>query len=273
MFRLAARRSLLIRAVSEHQAHFLDGLSTYMMKLGADNLVAPFDNRIDRRVAASPAVRSMRIRLQQTARLISDGLRDDLGREPGAALHLVNIGGGPAMDSQNALILLKQADRDLLQRPITIHVLDVDAAGASFGARALAALASGNGPLAGLTIDLRHQTYDWNDAEPLRALIKRLGSERSIIVASSEGALFEYGSDAAVVGNLAALHDGGSSVRFAVGSVTRADTATRRMLEHSPFKLILRGVERFSELAARGGFSVVRFESALMSDQVLLRPR
>ncbi len=270
---LAARRSLMLRAMLRSDTPYLSGMSTYVMKLGAENLVPPFDRPIDRKIAASAAVTSIRLRLQQTARLIADGLRDDLAREPDAPLHLINIGGGPAIDSQNALILLKRAAPDLPCRPVTIHVLDLDAAGAAFGASALAALTSANGPLAGVRVDLRHQSYDWNNAEPLRALVGRLHADGAVIAASSEGALFEYGSDEAVVGNLAALRGKGGGARLVAGSVTRADETARRMLERSPFKLVPRGIERFSELAECGGFSVARAESALMSDQVLLRPK
>ena len=38
MLRMAARKSRLVRALVDPQAGYLDGLSTYVMKLGAQNL-------------------------------------------------------------------------------------------------------------------------------------------------------------------------------------------------------------------------------------------
>jgi hypothetical protein len=51
LLRSAARQSRLVRAVFAPQSGFLDGISTYVMKLGPDNLVPPFDSPMDRRVA------------------------------------------------------------------------------------------------------------------------------------------------------------------------------------------------------------------------------
>ena len=71
-----------------------------------------------------------------------------------------------------------------------------------------------------------------------------------MIAASSEGALFEYGSDEAIVANLAAL---------------RAGAETQ-------FRLIPRGLTGFAPLATRAGFAIAKAEPAWLSDQVLLRP-
>ncbi|MEA2996023.1 MAG: hypothetical protein QOG74_1572, partial [Alphaproteobacteria bacterium] len=74
MLRSAARKSRLMRALFATDAGFLDGLSTYVMKLGPDNLMPPYDGPVDRRLAASPHVGLLRLRMQQTARLLADGL-------------------------------------------------------------------------------------------------------------------------------------------------------------------------------------------------------
>jgi hypothetical protein len=149
MLPLLARRSLLVRTLVKPEASYLGGLMTYALKLGAENLAPPFDRPIDRRIGASAMVTSMRVRLQQTAELIAEGLKAPLGERPAAALHLVDIAGGPAMDSLNALILLSAAAPGLLARPVAIHVLDLDEKGPRFGAAALAALQAEGGPLAG----------------------------------------------------------------------------------------------------------------------------
>ncbi len=80
LLRRAARRSPLLKALFSPAATYLDGISTYVMKLGEANLPPPFDGPIDRRLAASPHIALLRLRLQQTSRLIAEGLVDDLAK-------------------------------------------------------------------------------------------------------------------------------------------------------------------------------------------------
>jgi hypothetical protein len=273
MLRMAARKSRLVRALVDPQAGFLDGLSTYVMKLGAENLVPPYDTPVDRRLAGSPHIVLLRLRMQQVAQLVAEGIADDLaGAQAAAPLALINIGGGPALDSINALILLRRDRPALLQRPIAIEVLDASPDGAFFGANALAALQAGRGPLAGLDIAMRHHDYDWDRPAVLESLVEKLVAAGAIIAASSEGALFEYGSDQAIVANLRTLRANGAGARLVAGSVTSADDTRRRMIATTRFKLFPRGVAGFAPLAAQAGFRIAKAESVLLSDQVLLRP-
>jgi hypothetical protein len=150
MFRRAARKSRLVRALFATDTGYVDGLTTYVMKLGAENLVPPYDAPVDRRLAASPHVTLLRLRTQQIARLLADGLIDHLAVAAGAPLHLINIGGGPALDSANALILLRHDRADLMNRPVVVHVLDSSTEGPFFGANAFEALRAKGRPLHGL---------------------------------------------------------------------------------------------------------------------------
>jgi hypothetical protein len=269
MMALATRQSLLLHALLHSKAGFLDGLSTYIMKLGAENLPPPFNGGIDRRVAAAPPVVSMRLRLQQCAELLAEGLKNPLLRAPSAPLHLINIAGGTAIDSLNALILLRRDASNLLERPIQILVLDIDSPAPTFGANAVAALTRDGRALAGLDITFRYEPYDWNRAELLDDLVRQVATQGGILVASSEGGLFEYGSDAAIVANLSALRSGAA---FVVGSVTRADVLRRKMIASGKFKLVPRGVEGFAPLAERAGFALAKVKSTPISDQILLQP-
>jgi hypothetical protein len=214
----------------------------------------------------------MRLRMQQVARLLAHGLVEHLRADPHAPLHLVNIGGGPALDSLNALILLARDHPGLLARRIGVHVLDGDQDGPAFGANALVALSAHGRPLQGRDIAWHHAPYDWNATAPLADLVRTLGSGGAIVAASSEGALFEYGSDDAIIANLVALGAGGSGARLVAGSVTAADEIRRRVIAQSRIRLVPRGLAGFAPLAARGGFAIVRAENACLSDQVLLRP-
>ena len=270
LLRSAANRSLLLQPLLAGNATFLDGMSTYLMKLGANNLVPPYDSPMDRRVAASPNLTLLRLRTQQVARLIADALAAELAQAAAAPLHLINIAGGPAIDSLNTLLILNRAHRDLLRRKIVVHVLDLDEAGSFFGNNALAALMKDGAPLAGLDVVFERRPYDWHEPAPLGALLRELGAAGAIVAPSSEGGLFEYGSDAAVVANLEALRAG--NVKLVAGSVTSSNEMHRRQITAGRFKLVPRGLEGFAPLAARAGYRIAQAETVLLSDQVLLRP-
>src|SRR4051794_8681714 len=195
LFRLLRRRSILTRSIMDAKGTFLSGMATYLMKLGPLNLGAGYAGRIDRKVAASLPALSARLRLQDIANLIVEGLTPSLSASQGRPLHLLNIGGGPAVDSLNALILLqKQRPEWLRGRRIWIHILDRDPVGPSFGVRALAALRAEGAPLHGLEILLKIVEYDWTDVTRLRDVIDRINAADDVVVGSSEGGLFEYGS-------------------------------------------------------------------------------
>jgi hypothetical protein len=209
--------------------------------------------------------------MQQVARLLAQALAAPLRDKPDAPLHLVNIAGGPALDSINALIMLARTHVGLIRRPIAIDVFDAHADGPAFGARALAALGAAGRPLQGIEIQFHHHAYDWNDTAPLAGLLEDLAARGAVVAASSEGGLFEYGSDDAIVANLAALARAG--VAIVAGSVTSASDLRKRMAAQTRFRLFARGLEGFAPLAERGGYAIAESCPAIMSDQVLLRPR
>ncbi|MBK1864720.1 hypothetical protein [Taklimakanibacter albus] len=269
MIRQLAKRSRLAAALFTSRASYLDSLSTYAMKLGPENLVPPYDHPADRRFAASPHVKLLRLRMQQVAGLMAEAIAGDdafHGEEP---LHLIDIAGGPALDAINALILLRQKRPELLRRAIAIHVLDRNPDGAFFGANALAALTRSGGPLSDLDISFTPHDYDWSDTSPLAKLLVDIKASGGVIGASSEGGLFEYGSDDAIIDNLRILHDG---VRFVAGSVTNDDEIRRRMIAMSGFKVIPRGLRGFAPLAQAAHYEIIASRTALLSEQVLLRP-
>jgi hypothetical protein len=113
--------------------------------------------------------------------------------------------------------------------------------------------------------------YDWNDTAPLARLLGSLAARGAIIAASSEGGLFEYGTDDAVVANLIALAR--ASVPIVAGSVTSSSKVRKRMIAQTRFRLFARGLEGFAPLAERSGYAIAESRTAVVSEQVLLRPR
>jgi hypothetical protein len=222
------KRSVLGRALMGAAGTFLPGMPTYLLKLGPDHLGAGYAQEIDRRIAASPPALAMRLRLLDVVMLLVEGLAPALSRPAAEPLHLLDIGGGPAAHSLNALILLRKEHPAALEgRAVRIHVLDRDDRGPLFGARALEALRGDGGPLHGLDVALEHVRYDWTDTTVLDATLAALARAGGIVACSSEGALFDYGSDEAIRANLTTIRRGAPAGTIVVGTVTRARRAGR----------------------------------------------
>ena len=255
LFALMRRRSILMRGLIDADGTFLSGLNTYILKLGADNLNKSYFGEIDRRIAGSPAGLFARLRLQDISHLLADNVASPLSANKKARLHLLNIGGGPAIDSINALIVLQKEHPDLLNgRQIFIHSLDPDNTGPTFGAGALTALQAESGPLHGLDIDFDHRNYNWSNPELLREHLRSLDGQ-SICAVSSEGALFEVTPNDTSV----------------AGSVTRADQLGRMANRGSGAALQFRGLEAFSALALRAGWKVEKTMDRPLSHDVLMK--
>jgi len=222
------RRSVLGRALMGAAGTFLPGMPTYLLKLGPDHLGTGYAQEIDRRIAASPPGLGVRVRLLDVATLLAEGLAPLLAAARREPLHLVNIGGGPASDSLNALVVLRKEHPVLLEgRVVRILVLDRDDRGPLFGARALAALLGEGGPLQGLDVVLEHVRYDWTDPAVLDRTLEAISRAGGAVACSSEGALFDYGSDEAVQANLARIRRGSPPGTIVVGTATRARRARR----------------------------------------------
>jgi hypothetical protein len=273
LVRFALRGSRIARGLRRAEHGYLDSMTTYLFKLGPKNLgsyAVPVDRKILRTL---PAI-SVRLRAADMARLLADGLVPRLSADASRPLYLVNIAGGPASDSLNALILLRREWPQLLAaRPIMLDVLDRDRDGPAFGGRALAALQEAAAPLHGLSVRFEHRPYDWRDPSGLADTLRLANASRAVVAVSSEGGLFEYGTDRDVVENLRVLGGGGEDALFVVGSVTRDDEAMRTLKLTSTIATKPRGLAAFSALVEAAGFGVARSIARPFSDQVLLVPQ
>ena len=252
----AARRSRLAQAFLRASEGAIGGMTLYAAKLGPDLLGSGYPTAIDRQMAAAPPSWLSRVRLEDMARLLEEALGPLLVMHPARPLHLFNIAGGPAADSWNALLLLyRRAPEHLGGRPIVIQVLDRDEGGPAFGARAVAALRGEGAPLRDLDLRFRRVAYDWRDTAPLRRTLHEDGASQAVVAVSSEGGLFEYGTDQEIVGNLETIRDATPDDAIVVGSVTRAEGPIEFLRE---FTVRPRTLAAFRELAARGGWSLAR---------------
>jgi len=250
------QRSRLGSGLVAAAGSFLTGLNTYLLKLGPANLGDGFAD-IDRRIAASFPAFMTRVRLQDVARLLADGIaqfpQDD--RRP---LQFLNIAGGPAADCWNALIQLRATHPDrVTHRPIAIAVLDIDTRGPAFGARAIDALQQPGAPLHGLDLHHRHLPYDWTHADQLLpGLLADLDAPAAACAITSEGGLFQYGSDADIIANLAALRVATPADAFVVGTVTADDEPARVSQAMSQVPTRPMPIDTFRQIAATAGWSV-----------------
>ncbi len=270
--RLLARRSILTRVIMAGAGTFLSGMGTYLQKLPPDMLGSGYAGALDRRLATTVGPVCARLRLRDMACLLAEAVVPALKENTRAPLSLVNIGGGTAADSLNALLLIHAGDPGCLRgRRISIHVLDLDAAGPLFGARALAALQENGAPLHGVDGTLVHHEYDWGKPGRLSRIVADAIGPNGVGAISSEGGLFEYGSDDEVIANLEAIGSATGAASQVVGSQIRDAPVTRAIRDMSRMRLKLRTAEAFQALVARAGWDVVRLLDDPMYYVVRLR--
>ena len=274
LLRFMLRESVLGRGLIDSQDSFLTGMNTYLFKLGPENLSDAYAKPIDRKLAASPPAFGMRLRLQDIARLLANEIESGLhGSPPERPLHLLDIAGGPAMDALNALLIVSREEPALLKgRLIQLDVLDPHREGPHFGARALAAWSTKGAPLCRVDVRLRHVPYDWEHPSGLEGVLGEARAHGALVLASSEGGLFDYGSDDAVVGNLATLRAGTHGAVSVVGSTTRADAAVQKLRRASGVRTIPRALADFRALVAVAGFGATRVLERPFSDHFVLKP-
>jgi len=267
--RAALERSIIGRGLLAAAGGVLNAMSTYLMKLGAEN-AGEWATAVDRNIMGSfPAV-GVRLRFQDMARFLADSLASVMV-DPERPLWLINVGGGTAVDSWNALILIRQDRPELLdRRPIAISVFDADGQAPAFGSRAISALTADGAPLAGLDVRFEHVPYDWTDVSPLRAALAGGQAAAAYCAVSSEGALFEYGTDADIIANLEAVAAVSAPDTSVVGSVTHPSLSAR-----SPNNLAVatrpRSLPEFEALAAQAGWHLERALERPISYSVSLR--
>jgi hypothetical protein len=213
----------------------------------------------------------VRLRLQDMAGLMATTLLPIITSEPTRPVRFLNIAGGPAMDSLNAILLLiRERPSGFAKRETEIDVLDLDDAGPAFGEAALAALTKTGAPLHGTSISFRHYAYNWSRAEDLAGFLGSTKLHHPITICSSEGGLFEYGSDEEITSNLQVVR-ANPHVIAVVGSVTRADEPVQLLRKTTTPKTRPRGLAVFERLIGPTGWRIEKVIERPFSDQVVLK--
>lgn len=272
-FAFLRRRSMLVDGLMRAQGGHLDGTTTYIMKLGPENLGAGYATAIDRRFASGLPPFLARWRVQQIAGFLADGLEPTLMSHPSLPLLLLNIAGGTAVDSLNALLILKRRSPRLLEgRKVTLCILDLDDKGPTFGARALETLQADGAPLHGLDITFNYVYYDWTDCATLEKTLVGRQDHPTLLAVSSEGGLFEYGDDITVLKNLRVLREHSSPDTVVAGSVMLETKFFRRTLRSLGLTTVPRTHEGFRALVGKAGWTVTALSETPASFNVCLRP-
>jgi hypothetical protein len=270
LLRYYRRHSLLLRGITNARGAFLSGMDTYLLKLGPENLGRGYSGRIDRKVAHSFPAQAARLRLREAARSIAQSVAPLLRARSGP-LHLLNIAGGPAADSLNALMLLqKQNAAWLIPRSIHVHVLDLHPEAPRFGQRALASLQEPGAPLHGLRVRMEHVPYDWANPSTLRSLLQEIEPD-AVVAGSSEGGLFHYASDEEVIANLEALRDETPPDFVLTGSIGWENPLTRHSRNFTGLATRTFAVEAFDRILRQTGWSLDRETSGLTRQIIRLR--
>jgi hypothetical protein len=228
------------------------------MKLGPEHMDRSFALAYDAKVAKGVPSTNVRLRLRNMAHLIADELLPQLTNSPVRPLLLLNIGGGTAMDSLNALILLiRKCPEALTGRKIRIQVLDGDARGAGFAVRALDALMAPEAPLFGIDASLDHYPYNWSKPETLVPVLEN--TQETISCCSSEGALLEYGTDEEIHAHLN-LMKRYTQPDFSLIASASLDMVHKKMRDEAPIQLNNRYYTRESieKLVGSSGWNIAR---------------
>ena len=269
--RFFASRSIAMRGMNSER-NFLHGMTTYVAKLGPKVLGKAYAGMIDRKVAGGIGSVSFRIRLRDVAHLLAESLAPVLAAKSGSPLKMLNIAGGPAMDSLNALILLQRDHSEWLSgRRISIRVLDLDQTGPRFGVRALQTLSWQGAPLSGLQVSLEPVTYDWTHPSELVKSTSEIGAG-DVSIGSSEGGLFEYGANDVILENLRVLRESTPADFVIVGSIMQDGPPARSLHASSQMPIRLFELADFKTLVAGAGWSVARaLESSPLYQVVSLK--
>ena len=247
-----AKRSYIMAGfmLKDTEDTFLSGMSTLMMKFGPGLIGKGRRKFFDRLGSKAFGAILLRMRVRDICLLHTNILETQLKKEKGENLCFINIAGGAACDSINALITVYKKDPSLLRnREIEINVFDIDRFGPTFAKNCVESLKSTGNYFSGLNISLNYLYYNWNDTTALRDLLLR--RKEWLIIASSEGGLFEYASDEDIIRNLNILYDNTQKDMKIVGSAIRdvntVDPGILASMKLTNIKARLLGVEGLKE--------------------------
>jgi hypothetical protein len=251
------RRSRIGRGLLGARDATLDGLTTYLMKLGPNHLDASWANELDRRIAASFPGLSLRLRMQDVTELLEAALAPQLMGATDRPLRLLSLAGGAAMESLNALVRMRRvAPASVENRQVRVLVLEPDGPMTDFGRAALARWRGPGGPLHGVSVDFETAAYDWRDPDGLDQVLAEIPGS-ALVAISSEGGLFDYADDVSVATQLRAIRMRCQPDTVICGTLSSPGRAGMLLNRSSRVAVRPRSLETLRDLAASSGWSLV----------------
>lgn len=101
----------------------------------------------------------------------------------------------------------------------------------------------------GLNVALEPFEYEWSLPRCLRRILRELNAGRAVCAVTSEGGLFEYGSDGEIVSNLIDIRGATAPDAIVVGSVTRDGEVVRASQGATRISTRPRRLDAFRRLA------------------------
>lgn len=259
--RYLSRRSYIMAGMLEMESgsDYVSGLSTMMMKLGPGLIGKGRGKFLDRVGSGASGAVMLRMRTRDLSEFLASSIKNSLKLHPGKDLCLINIGGGTATDSLNALILIQKSEPELLSGlKIELNILDIDNYGPNFAIRCTEELISGRGVLKGIDLSCRHINYNWKDVSGLEALM--MSRKGWITLCSSEGGLFEYADEEDIMNNLRVIISNSVNRPALSGSLIKdqlsVDPIFSETLDMTALKPKQFGIEGLKRMADRTGWKI-----------------
>lgn len=209
-----------VRFNKDPNATYVSGMGTYILKLGPHLIGGGEERNLDRMLSMGISSVAARMRLRDMCKLQVEALIPQLRAFSNKGLCFMNIGGGTAVDSINTLILILDKDSSLLKgRKIEINVFDIDSDSPLFAFRCIEALKAPGCRFHELDICFKHIKTDWADTGNLYDVVSK--RKDYLLMAASEGGLFEYGSDEEITANLDILYKNSVDDIRITGSIMR----------------------------------------------------
>jgi len=251
--------SILLHALMLSGKPFLGGIGTYLFKLSPACFGRGLGGFLDRKVSQAIGPLTIRLRFQAYVHLLAEELAPTLDEDLNRPLWLLSIAGGTAAESWNTLLVLQKEKPELVAvRPIGVNVLDLESEGPMFGEQVFRVLGEEGGPLHGLNLDFSDTPYDWTDVTPLQELLLKRKEEKPVVAVSSEGGLFEYGSDEEIINHLEVLQEEAPRDTVVFGTAVKDALAVRTVHTTSSFTFLTRTEDEVAQLAAKAGWRISR---------------
>ena len=259
--RFLSKRSFIMAGMMDMTTgnEYVTGLSTMVMKLGPGFIGKGRRKLLDRLGSRAIGAVMVRMRTRDISGFLANSIKGSLKTFPGKDLCLVNIGGGTATDSLNALILVLKSDPELISgKKIELNILDVDDYGPYFAISSARELISDEGALKGISLSCRHIDYNWRDVTGLDELLK----ERAewVTLFSSEGGIFEYGEEEDIINTLRVISRNTGNQTAFCGSLVKdpfnVDPVFSETLDLTTIRPMQYGQEGLKKLADKSGWKI-----------------